>query len=115
MNATLRDIDLGWIRVGTIDDIPRQAARRVRTQGALIAIFRTSDDQVFALEDRCPHRNGPLSEGIVHGNCVTCPLHNSVISLADGSIQGPDEGTARTFPVRLEGRDILLGLSPKTA
>jgi len=75
-----------------------------------IAVFRTADDHVFALEDRCPHRRGPLSQGIVHDGCVTCPLHNWVISLESGEAQGADEGSVATFPIRLDGDTILLSI-----
>ncbi len=99
-----------WVRVGSLNDIPRRGARCVRNGDMSIAIFRTADDRVFALEDKCPHRNGPLSQGIVHDGCVTCPLHNWVISLETGFAQGADEGQTLSFPVRLEGDEILLGL-----
>lgn len=99
-----------WVRVGSLYDIPRRGARCVKNGEMSIAIFRTADDRVFALEDKCPHRNGPLSQGIVHDGCVTCPLHNWVISLETGLAQGADEGQTLSFPVRLEGDDIVLGL-----
>ncbi|MEM1039176.1 MAG: nitrite reductase small subunit NirD [Pseudomonadota bacterium] len=97
-----------WVEVGTLCDIPKQGARCVVAGEKTIAVFRTLDDQVFALEDKCPHKNGPLSQGIVHDGCVTCPLHNWVISLATGQAQGADEGETRTYPVKLEGDTILL-------
>lgn len=99
-----------WISVGTLAEIPRRGARCVKIGEMTIAIFRTADDRVFALEDKCPHKQGPLSQGIVHDGCVTCPLHNWVISLSTGQAQGADEGATRTFPVRLESETILLGL-----
>ena len=99
-----------WAEVGSLADIPRRGARCIKNGETTIAIFRTASDQVFALEDRCPHRNGPLSQGIVHDGCVTCPLHNWVISLETGAAQGADEGWVRSFPVRLDGEKILLGL-----
>lgn len=101
---------LTWTAIGTLEDIPRQGARCVRNGRMTIAVFRTADDRLFALEDRCPHRNGPLSQGIVHDGCVTCPLHNWVISLETGAAQGADSGATATFPVRLEGTTVLLGL-----
>ena len=67
-------------------------------------MFRTADDRIFALEDRCPHKGGPLSQGIVHGTSVTCPLHNWVLSLETGEAQGADDGRALTFPLRVGGR-----------
>ena len=99
-----------WIDVGTLDDIPPMGARVVRSPDGDIALFRTADDRVFALYDRCPHKGGPLSQGIVHGHAVTCPLHNWVIGLDDGRAKDPDEGCVRTVPVRLDGRDILLAV-----
>lgn len=99
-----------WVAVGQLSDIPRQGARCVKNGDMTIAIFRTSDDRVFALEDKCPHKNGPLSNGIVHDGCVTCPLHNWVISLETGTAQGADEGETLTFPVKLDGQTVLLGL-----
>ena len=98
--------------MGVLDDIPRLGSRVVETAGGDIALFRTGDDRVFALHDRCPHKAGKLSQGIVHGESVTCPLHNWVIGLADGQARDPDEGCARTEPVRLDGQDILLGVVP---
>ena len=99
-----------WIRVGTLDEIPRLGSRVVEARGQDIAVFRTSDDQVFAMFDRCPHKSGKLSQGIVHGTSVTCPLHNWIIGLEDGRAKDPDEGCVQTVPVKLDGRDILLAV-----
>ncbi|NJM34398.1 MAG: nitrite reductase small subunit NirD [Rhodomicrobium sp.] len=96
-----------WYAVGSIADIPRRGARCVRKGETTIAVFRTADDKIFALEDKCPHRNGPLSQGIVHDGCVTCPLHNWVISLETGLAQGADVGSAATYPVKLDGQTII--------
>jgi len=101
-----------WIEVGRLDSIPRQGARVVRTADGDIAVFRTLDDQVFALRDRCPHKGGPLSQGIVHGHRVACPLHDWKIHLDSGEAVAPDEGCAARFPVRLEGDVIHLFLTP---
>jgi nitrite reductase (NADH) small subunit len=76
-----------------------------------VAVFRTGDDRVFAIEDHCPHRGGPLSQGIVHGASVTCPLHNWVISLETGKAQGADEGAVRTIPLKTEGGTIYIASS----
>ena len=101
-----------WVEIGRLDDIPRRGARRVaRPDGAPpVAVFRTGDDQVFALIDRCPHRGGPLSEGIVQGRAVACPLHGWVIELDGGRAEAPDEGCTGTVQVRLDGDRILLSL-----
>jgi nitrite reductase (NADH) small subunit len=102
----------GWVEIGSLDDIPLRGARRVvRPQGAPpVAVFRTGDDEIFALIDRCPHRGGPLSEGIVQGRGVACPLHGWVIELDSGRAEAPDEGCTSTVPVRRDGDRILLAL-----
>lgn len=89
-----------WVEIGHISDIPLRGARCVKTPMGKIAVFRTAEDRVFAIEDHCPHKGGPLSQGIVHGASVTCPLHNWVISLETGKALGADEGEVRTIPVR---------------
>jgi nitrite reductase (NADH) small subunit len=101
---------LNWFAIGKLEDIPQRGARCVKNGDMTIAIYRTADNRVFALEDKCPHRGGPLSQGIVHDGCVTCPLHNWVISLESGLAQGADEGATASFPVRLDGDRVLLGL-----
>ena len=97
-----------WIDIGALEDIPRRGARTVRTAQGCVAVFRTQDDRVFALDDRCPHKGGPLSDGIVHGAAVTCPLHNWVISLETGLAQGADSGSVATFPARVDGGRVFL-------
>lgn len=97
-----------FVDIGALDDIPRQGARVIKTRHGCIAVFRTADDQVFALDDRCPHKGGPLSEGIVHGTSVTCPLHNWVFDMNSGQAQGADNGMVRTYAVRAEAGRILI-------
>jgi len=107
-----------WLDIGTLDDIPQRGARVVKTSRGDIAIFRTATDKIFALDDKCPHKGGPLSQGIVQGDTVTCPLHNWAISLKTGEAQGADQGCARTIAVRLQDGRILLswpGLAVKAA
>ena len=99
-----------WLDIGALAAIPVQGARVVKTDHGCIAVFRPSADAVFALEDRCPHRNGPLSQGIVHGAHVTCPLHNQVIGLESGRVQAPDHGCVTTLPVRVVDGRVALGL-----
>ncbi len=100
-----------WADIGALADIPRLGACVVHAGGEKIAVFRTDDDQVFALVDKCPHKGGPLSQGIVHGCKVTCPLHNFVIDLKSGGAVAPDEGHARTVPARLNGDRIEIRIS----
>ena len=98
-----------WIPVCRVSDIPVLGARRAaRAQGLDVALFRTEADQVFALLDRCPHKGGPLSQGIVFGTSVACPLHNWTIGLADGRAQAPDEGCTPRFAVRVEDGVVYL-------
>ena len=99
-----------WTPIGSIEDIPRRGARCVATPQGKIAVFRTEDDTVYAIDDHCPHKGGPLSQGIVHGAAVTCPLHNWVISLETGKALGADEGLVRTIPVRREGETVFIAL-----
>ncbi|HHL33260.1 MAG TPA: nitrite reductase small subunit NirD [Desulfobulbaceae bacterium] len=97
-----------WMKVAHIEDIPVLGSRIVRTDTMDIAIFRNSDDQVFALKDECPHKQGPLSQGIVHGSSVTCPLHNWKIDLASGEALGVDEGCTNAFETKIEDNIVYL-------
>lgn len=100
-----------FIELCALEDIPRLGSRVVEAPGGDVAVFRTADDRVFALDDRCPHKGGPLSQGIVSGHRVTCPLHNWLIELDSGSAVAPDEGCARRHEARVEGGRVLLRLA----
>ncbi len=110
MNAT--DDVAGWLDLGGLEEIPRMGSRVVRTSGGDVAVFRTALDEVFALDDRCPHRGGPLSQGILFDRRVACPLHDWVIDLETGAATGPDEGCTGRHAVRVFGGRVLLGLAP---
>ena len=98
-----------WMRICSLDDIPPLGARVVKRDGETdIAVFRTADGKVFALADKCPHKGGALSQGIVCGDKVSCPLHNWSIALATGCAIAPDEGSTRTYAVRVEGGAVWL-------
>ena len=101
-----------WIQVLQLDEIPKLGARVVKTDTVNIAVFRTAGDSVFALKDECPHKQGPLSQGIVHGDSVSCPLHNWKIELASGEAMGPDTGCTRTFETKVEAGLVYLRNSP---
>ena len=101
-----------WIEIGRVEDIPRRGARVVRTAAGDIALFRTVEDEVFALQDQCPHKGGPLSQGIVSGRKVACPLHDWKVALDTGLAVAPDEGCAARFPVRLKDGKVSLCLTP---
>jgi nitrite reductase (NADH) small subunit len=97
-----------WIEVCRLEDIPQGGARTVIAADAVIAVFRLGDDEVRAVENRCPHKGGPLAEGIVSGHDVLCPLHNQRIHLDSGEVAPPDSGCVRTFETRVsEGRVLL--------
>ncbi|MEL6959898.1 MAG: nitrite reductase small subunit NirD [Pseudomonadota bacterium] len=98
---------MSWIDIGDINDIPLRGARKIKTALGCVALFRTADDEVYAASDRCPHKGGPLSEGIVHGQSITCPLHNWVFDLNTGQANGED-GQIATYPVRVDGDRILI-------
>jgi nitrite reductase (NADH) small subunit len=104
MNAQTPD----WVEIGAAADIPLRGARVVKAPGGDIAVFRAADGAIFALRDKCPHKGGPLSQGIVHGHGVTCPLHNWVISLETGEAQGADKGCTNIIQIRVENGRVLL-------
>jgi nitrite reductase (NADH) small subunit len=104
MNATTKD----WIDVGSVEDIPLRGARVIKAPQGDVAVFKCADGAIFALRNRCPHKGGPLSEGIVHGHGVTCPLHNWVISLESGEATGADKGCTPKIPVKVEAGRVLL-------
>lgn len=99
---------MSWIDVGALEDIPVRGARLVKTAVGCVAIFRTAEQEVYATASTCAHKGGPLAEGIIHGNKVTCPLHNWVYSLETGEALGADEGQIATYPVQIEHGRILL-------
>lgn len=99
-----------WIEIGALKDIPRLGSRVVRTASGNIAVFRTESDEVFALDDRCPHKGGPLSQGIVHNKRVTCPLHNFVIELESGKAVAPDEGCTHSHGAKVENGIVFLSV-----
>ena len=94
-----------------LDEIPRLGSRVVAAAGGDIAVFRTADDRVFALNDKCPHKGGPLSQGIVHGDRVACPLHGWLIQLESGTAVAPDEGCVKRHEARVENGRVLLRVS----
>lgn len=97
-----------WTEVVALDEIPALGARVIKTATVHIALFKNSSDEVFAVKDECPHKQGPLSQGIVHGSSVTCPLHNWKIDLASGKALGADEGCVHTFNTKVEGGMVFI-------
>ncbi|TEQ28074.1 nitrite reductase small subunit NirD [Pseudomonas aeruginosa] len=105
---------MNWLDICALDEINPLGSRVVAGPKGDIAIFRASDDQVFALDDRCPHKGGPLSQGLIYGKRVACPLHNWQIELESGEAVAPDQGCAHRHPVRVENGRVLLGLDSVT-
>ena len=103
---------MAWHAIGTLEDIPRLGSRVIKTSACEIAVFRTARDEVFALEDRCPHKGGPLSQGIVYDTRVACPLHNWVINLETGRATGADSGCSRSYPVQVLAGRVSIDLDP---
>jgi len=100
-----------WTVICRVEDIPVLGSRRVaRPRGMDVAVFRNGEDRVFALLDRCPHKGGPLSQGIVFGTSVACPLHNWAIGMDDGCAKSPDAGCTQKFSVKVE--DGMVHLDP---
>ena len=98
-----------WIDVGRLAEIPVRGARTIKTADSEeIAIFRTAGNKVYALVNRCPHKQGHLSQGIVHGDAVACPLHNWRISLSTGEALGEDKGCVPTIPVKIDAGRVLI-------
>ena len=98
-----------WKKICLVTDIPVLGSRRVaRAKGVDVAVFRNDQDGVFALLDRCPHKGGPLSQGIVFGTSVACPLHNWTIDLEGGCAKAPDEGCTPKFSVKIEDGQVML-------
>ena len=97
-----------WVEVVAVDKIPQLGSRVIKTDSMNIAVFRTATDEIFAMKDECPHKQGPLSQGIVHGSSVTCPLHNWKIDLASGQAQGPDEGCTNVFATKVENGKVFI-------
>jgi len=104
-----------WIEVVALEDIPKLGSRVIVTDTMKIAVFRTAKDEVFAVKDVCPHKQGPLSQGIVHGTSVTCPMHNWKIDLASGKALAPDEGCTNVFPVKVEAGLVYIDLAVTVA
>ncbi len=105
-NATINN----WLEVCELDDIPPSQARTVNTGDHMIAVFRLTDDRVKAVENRCPHKQGPLAEGIISGDDILCPLHNWRISLESGEVAAPDHGCVKTYATKVENGQVFLSL-----
>jgi nitrite reductase (NADH) small subunit len=115
VNGSAIDMSQGWIDVGSVEDIPRLGSRVVATPEGDVAVFRTGENEIFALRDKCPHKGGPLSQGIVHGKRVTCPLHSWTIELESGDAMAPDVGCTKTIPTRVTDGRVFIRLALQQA
>ena len=97
-----------WKMICRVEDIPQLGSRVLASAEGNIAVFRTSSDAVFALRDQCPHKGGPLSQGLVHGEQVTCPMHGWKLHLDTGEVVAPDVGCARRYPSKIEDGAVFL-------
>lgn len=103
---------MNWLDICALDEINVQGSRVVAGPKGDIAIFRTLNDEVFAVQDRCPHKQGPLSQGLIYGKRVACPLHNWQIDLESGKALEPDVGCTRKYRVMVEAGRVLLCFEP---
>lgn len=99
-----------WKKVCPLDEIPRLGSRQVKCESGMIAVFRTAEDEVFALRDKCPHKGGALSQGLVAGKVVTCPMHSWKIQFENGEAVAPDKGCAKTYPAKVEGGLVWIAI-----
>ena len=104
-----------WTEIVALEDIPQLGSRVIASDTMKIAVFRTANNEVFAMKDECPHKQGPLSQGIVHGSSVTCPLHNWKIDLATGEALGPDEGCTNVFQTKVENGMVFINFKVAVA
>jgi len=112
MSTAEQDLNVAplWKRLCELAEIPRLGSRVVKSAVGNIAVFRTAEDEVFAIHDKCPHKGGPLSQGLVHGKTVTCPLHSWKIDLETGEALAPDVGCSKPFKVKHEDGLVWLAL-----
>lgn len=99
-----------WKKICALDEIPRLGSRQVKSEAGMIAVFRTAADEVFALRDKCPHKGGALSQGLVAGKVVVCPMHSWKIQFENGEAVAPDKGCAKPFPTKVEGGLVWINI-----
>lgn len=99
-----------WYKITEIENIPFMGSRKVEIGEIEIAIFKTRDGSIFAINNICPHKKGKLSEGLVHEKQVTCPLHNWEIDLKTGEALGNDSGCTGVYETRIKEGILYLNL-----
>jgi nitrite reductase (NADH) small subunit len=101
-----------WIRVTALENIPAREGRAVQIGDREIAIFNLGD-RLLATSNRCPHKSGPLCDGIITGAAVVCPLHAWKVNLEDGSVERPaseKERCIETYPVRVDDGVVVVAV-----
>ncbi|WP_083991111.1 nitrite reductase small subunit NirD [Alkalihalobacillus pseudalcaliphilus] len=107
----MKQLEKTRVLVANKDVLVHGLGKQVIVNGHDLALFLLEDGRVHAIENRCPHKGGPLADGIVSGEHVFCPLHDWKISTATGEAEGADEGCVRVFEVELEEKDIYILLN----
>ena len=98
------------VNLGPVDKVPKGQGFCFMAGGEEIAVFRQRDGQLFATQNRCPHKQAPLSEGLMGGGVVICPFHSHKFDLCTG--QGPDQEKLKVYPVKEKDGQLLLTLEP---
>ena len=99
-----------FVKVATTGELAPGQAKRVEAGGKRIALFNR-DGAYHAIEDTCPHRGGPLSEGQVEGNVVICPWHGAKFDITTGEVLGPPaRAGVASFRTRVSGSDVEVEL-----
>lgn len=99
-----------WVKLVATKEIPSMGSRKVIVGETEIAIFKTRDGSIFAINNVCPHKQGKLTEGLVHEHVVTCPLHNWDVDLATGQALGNDSGCTNVYETKIEEDIVYLNL-----
>lgn len=95
-----------FVKVASTDELVPGAAKQVEVNGKTIALFNL-DGNYYAIDNICSHRGGPLAEGFIEGESVTCPWHGAQFNIKTGAVEGPPaaKGVAK-FNVRVQGSDV---------
>jgi nitrite reductase (NADH) small subunit len=99
-----------WHKVCKVADIKPKTSQKITAGELTLALFHLTDGRFMTIEDRCPHQDGPLSDGIITGSIVTCPLHNWRINLISGETLPPDCECIKTYKTKIERDEVWVEL-----
>ena len=104
-----------WVRIASTESVPPREGRAVRVGEHEIALFNLGN-RFLAVDNRCPHRGGPLADGIVAGGAIVCPLHAWKVCLESGTVQRPADAAAciRTYPAKVESDIVWIAIPGQT-